>query len=132
MNHEDSAPDHPAYDFPPAPDAYAWAGGEKGLEFLYAFLEQDLEACLEDERALLPQGLEDLLASDSLEDYVWLWLKHPGPRGFKAFIATGADFRDIEVDRAYATRVQEWAIDNPPHVTWLREDGYEAPANPFV
>lgn len=120
-------------DYPTSLDAYTWAGREDGLDYLYDFLDHDLDSCLKDEQALLPPGLGDLLASDSLDDYVWLWLKHPGERGFKAYIASGSDdFLEIEVDRAFAARIQEWGIDNPPHVTWLREDGYEAPQNPYL
>ncbi|WP_293773113.1 hypothetical protein [uncultured Corynebacterium sp.] len=107
-------------------DAYQYAGEPDAMEYLYDFFDEDLPAVVRANRELIPEGLEDLLAEDSLEDYVWLWLKDRGRNGFLQYIIDGG-FSEDDVREAHAFRIKEWAIDNPPHVTWFREDGSAVP-----
>lgn len=112
--------------------AYRWAVRDDSMDFLYDFLDNDLESKLEEEREYIPEGMEDLLAANSLEDYVWLWLEDTGARGFLAYIHSGRDhegkrFSDLEAGEAHGLCLHEWSIDNAPHVSWLIEDGFELP-----
>ncbi|APT93574.1 hypothetical protein CPHO_00925 [Corynebacterium phocae] len=110
-------------------EAYNYAALDDSMDYLYAFFEQDLARCVAENRELIPEGLEYLLAEDSLEDYVWIWLKARGPNSFYQYVMDGG-YPEVESRQAYDYRVKEWAIDNPPHVTWFREDGSALPDLP--
>ena len=70
-------------------DAYEYAQLEDGLDYLYDFFEEDLEERVRAGRELLPAGMEDILGDHTLEDYVWLWIKEPGPNGFRQYLRDG-------------------------------------------
>ena len=71
-------------------DPFDYAQLEDALDYLYDFLDQDLADRVRAEREYVPAGLEGLLADDSLDDYVWLWIKDPGPNGFRQYLRDGA------------------------------------------
>ena len=56
-------------------DPFDYAQLEDALDYLYDFLDQDLADRVRAEREFVPAGLEGLLADDSLDDYVWLWIR---------------------------------------------------------
>ena len=103
-------------------DAYTYAELPEAMDYLYDFLEEDLEDRLRAEREFIPEGMEDLLGSSSLTDFVWLWLKDVGPNSFWQYLVDG-EFDEGETRQAHRERLKEWAIDSAPHVQWLREDG---------
>lgn len=105
----------------PGMDAYAYAGLDDAMDYLYDFLEQDLEDRLRADREFIPAGLEDLLAEDSVADHVWLWLKDSGPNSFLQYLRDGG-FAEEECARALRVRLREWAYDSPPHLAWMAED----------
>lgn len=106
-------------------DAYAYAGLDDAMDYLYDFLDQDLEERLRADREFIPAGLEDLLAEDSVADHVWLWLKDAGPNGFLQYLRDGG-FAEEECARALRVRLREWAYDSPPHLAWMAEDAAAA------
>lgn len=108
-------------------DAYGYAELPEAMDYLYDFLDEDLEDRLRAERELIPEGLEDLLGSTSLTDYVWLWLKDTGGNSFWQYLLDGG-YDEDEAREALGARLKEWAMDSAPHVGWLREDGVEEPA----
>ncbi len=107
-------------------DAYTYAELADAMDYLYDFFDQDLASRVRAERAFIPEGLESALADDSLLDFVWLWIKDPGPNGFVQYLRDGG-FDEEEIRTAVAARRQEWAIDNPPHVAWFLADGNPVP-----
>lgn len=111
-------------------EAFEYAGLEDGMDYLYDFFEQDLPARVAEESEFVPAGLEDVLGDNTLLDYVWLWIKDPGPRGFRSYVAAGG-YLPAEVDEALVWRRNEWGFDTPPHIYWLARDGVtdaDAPA----
>ena len=96
------------------------------MDYLYDFLDQDLVDRVRTEREYVPDGLEGLLADDSLDDYVWLWIKDPGPNGFRQYLRDGG-YSEAEVSQAFLWARTEWGMNTPPHVEWLKADGYEPP-----
>ncbi len=107
-------------------DAYEYAQLEDGLDYLYDFFDADLEERVRAGRELLPEGMEDILGDHTLEDYVWLWIKEPGPNGFRQYLRDGG-YGEAEVKEAFLLARTEWGMNTPPHVEWLKEDGFEAP-----
>lgn len=108
-------------------DPFDYAQLEDALDYLYDFLDQDLADRVRTEREYVPDGLEGLLADDSLDDYVWLWIKDPGPNGFRQYLRDGG-YSEAEVTQAFLWARTEWAMNTLPHVAWLKADGYEPPA----
>ena len=72
------------------------------------------------EREYVPDGMEGLLADDSLDDYVWLWIKDSGPNGFRQYLRDGG-YPEAEVAQAFLWARTEWGMDTPPHVAWLKK-----------
>ena len=107
-------------------DAYEYAQLEDSLDYLYDFFDTDLEERVRAGRELLPEGMEDILGDHTLEDYVWLWIKEPGPHGFRRYLRDGG-YDEAEVEEAFLLARAEWGMNTPPHVEWLKEDGVEAP-----
>ena len=107
-------------------NAFDYAQLEDALDYLYDFLDQDLADRVRTEREYVPEGMEGLLADDSLDDYVWLWIKEPGPNGFRQFLRDGG-YGEDEVKEAFLLARTEWGMNTPPHVEWLKEDGFAAP-----
>lgn len=106
--------------------AVDYAQLEDGLDYVYAFFEQDLEQRVRAGREFIPAGLEDVLGDDSLEDYLWLWFTDPGPRGFRQYLRDGG-YSEREVDSAFHYCRSEWGMNTFPHAAWLREDGFATP-----
>ena len=107
-------------------DAFEYAQLEDGLDYLYAFFEEDLEERVRAGRELPPEGMEDILGDHTLEDFVWLWIKEPGPNGFRHYLRDGG-YDESEISEAFLLARTEWGMNPPPHVEWLREDGVEVP-----
>lgn len=110
--------------------AIDFAADEAAMDYLYDFFDQDLADRVRRDREFVPEGLEDLLAEDSLEDFVWLWLKDTGDNSFLRFVLDGAadnDFSDADAAEAVRLRLREWSLDSPPHIAWFKEDGAEVP-----
>ena len=99
---------------------------EDAMDYLYDFLDEDLADRVRAEREFVPAGLESLLADDSLDDYVWLWIKDSGPNGFRQYLRDGG-YSEAEVRQTFAWARSEWGMNTPPHIAWLKEDGYEPP-----
>ena len=110
-------------------DACEYAQLEDGLDYLYAFFDEDLEERVRAGRELLPEGMEVILGDHTVEDFVWLWIKEPGPRGFRQYLRDGG-YDGAEVSEAFLFARTEWGMNTPPHVEWLREDGVEVPEFP--
>lgn len=108
-------------------EAFEYAHLEDGLNYLYDFFEEDLEERVRAGRELLPAGMEDILGDSTLDDYVWLWINEPGPNGFRQYLRDGG-YTEAEVGEAFLFARTEWGMNTPPHVEWLKEDGFEAPA----
>lgn len=110
--------------------AFEYAEADAAMDYLYDFFDVDLTDRVRADRALVPEGMEDLLAAHSLEDYVWLWLKDTGPNSFWQFLLDGAADEDYQIEDArwaLGMRLKEWAMDSPPHIAWFKEDGSELP-----
>ena len=110
--------------------AIDFAADEGAMDYLYDFFDQDLADRVRRDREFVPEGLEDLLAEDSLEDFVWLWLKDTGENSFLRFVLDGAAdnaFSDADAAEAVRLRLREWSLDSPPHIAWFKEDGAEVP-----
>ena len=71
------------------------------------------------EREYVPEGMEGLLADDSLDDYVWLWIKDSGPNGFRQYLRDGG-YPEAEVAQAFLWARTEWGMNTPPHIAWLK------------
>ena len=107
-------------------DPQHYAELEDAMDYLYDFLDADLADRVRAEREFVPAGLESLLADDSLDDYVWLWIKDSGPNGFRQYLRDGG-YSEAEVRQPFAWARSEWGMNTPPHIAWLKEDGYEPP-----
>lgn len=111
---------YPAYDYAHDPDS---------LDYLYDFFDEDLADRVRAGREFVPEGLEDVLGDNTLEDYVWLWVKEPGPNGFRQYLRDGG-FDDIDIKHAFFDCRTEWSMNTLPQLEWLAEDGYEPPEIP--
>ena len=107
-------------------DPQHYAELEDAMDYLYDFLDEDLADRVRAEREFVPAGLESLLADDSLDDYVWLWIKDSGPNGFRQYLRDGG-YSEEEVAHAFLLARTEWGMNTPPHVEWLKEDGVTPP-----
>ena len=79
-------------------DPFDYAQLEDALDYLYDFLDQDLADRVRAEREYVPAGLE-------------------GDGGYS----------EAEVSQAFLWARTEWGMNTPPHVAWLKADGYEPP-----
>ncbi|MDO5033099.1 hypothetical protein [Corynebacterium sp.] len=109
--------DHPAYDY---------AHGEDALDYLYDFFEEDLEQRVRAGWESIPEGMRDILGDHTIEDYVWLWVMEPGKNGFRQYLRDGG-FTEAEIREAFAAARAEWGMNTPPHVAWLKDEGFEPP-----
>lgn len=107
-------------------EAFEYAGLDNALDYLYEFFDKDLAQRVAENKEFVPAGLEDVLGDNDLYDYVWLWIKEPGPNGFRQYIRDGG-YPEDEVKEAFLLRRDEWGRNTPPHVEWLEEDGFQAP-----
>jgi len=107
-------------------DPQHYAELEDAMDYLYDFLDEDLADRVRAEREFVPAGLESLLADDSLDDYVWLWIEDSGPNGFRQYLRDGG-YSEAEVRQTFVWARSEWGMNTPPHIAWLKEDGYEPP-----
>lgn len=96
-------------------NAFDYAQLEDALDYLYDFLDQDLADRVRTEREYVPEGMEGLLADDSLDDYVWLWIKDSGPNGFRQYLRDGG-YPEAEVAQAFLWARTEWGMNTPPHI----------------
>ena len=94
-------------------NAFDYAQLEDALDYLYDFLDQDLADRVRAEREFVPAGLEGLLADDSLDDYVWLWIKDSGPNGFRQYLRDGG-YPEAEVAQAFLWARAGWGMNTPP------------------
>ncbi|MDY3128284.1 MAG: hypothetical protein SOW59_09240 [Corynebacterium sp.] len=105
-------------------EVLAYAEDDASMAYLYDFFTQDLAARVEKEREFIPPGFEDLLGDDSVLDYVWLWIKDPGANGFRQYLRDG-EFSEAEVNAAFIAKREEWGMNTPPHLEWLKDDGFD-------
>ena len=103
---------------------YEYAEDDASMDYLYGFFDKDLKGRLETERQFIPEGLEDLIGDNSLLDYIWLWIKDAGPRGFRQYLFDGG-YAESEVIEAFLAKRQEWGMNTPPHLEWLAQDGFD-------
>ncbi|MGX9136743.1 hypothetical protein [Corynebacterium striatum] len=81
-------------------NAFEYAQLEDSMDYLYDFFDQDLESRVRTEREYLPESLQDLLGDHTVLDYIWLWIKEPGPNGFKQYLRDG-EYSEAEVEEAF-------------------------------
>src|SRR5699024_6384242 len=79
---------------------YEYAEDDSSMDYLYDFSDQDLKHRLDEERQFIPEGLDDLIGDNSLLDYIWLWIKDAGPRGFRRYLLDGG-YEESEVMAAF-------------------------------
>jgi hypothetical protein len=103
---------------------YEYAELDNSMDYLYEFFDKDLKDRLDIERQYIPEGLEDLIGDNSLLDYVWLWIKDTGPRGFRQYLFDGG-YVEPEVTEAFLAKRQEWGMNTPPHLEWLAQDEFD-------
>ena len=108
-------------------NAFEYAQLEDSMDYLYDFFDHDLESRVRTEREYLPESLQELLGDHTVLDYIWLWIKEPGPNGFKQYLRDG-EYSEAEVEEAFLWTRNEWGHNTPPHIEWLKADGYEPPA----
>lgn len=104
---------------------YEYAELDNSMDYLYEFFDKDLKDRLDTERQFIPEGLEDLVGDNSLLDFIWLWIKDTGPRGFRQYLFDGG-YEESEVTEAFLAKRQEWGMNTPPHLEWLEQDEFDA------
>src|SRR5690625_7835752 len=99
---------------------YEYAEGDASMDYLYGFFDKDLKDRLETEHQFIPEGLEDLIGDNSLLDYIWLWIKDAGPRGFRKYLFDGGYAESVVIEDFLAMR-KVWGLTTQSHLDWLAE-----------
>ncbi|MGO2426461.1 MAG: hypothetical protein ACTH7R_08935 [Corynebacterium flavescens] len=107
-------------------DAYHYGQLEDSLDYLFDFFDQDLAQRVHASREYVPAGMEEFLGDNSLEDFVWLWVKEPGANGFRQYLRDGG-YDEAEVAQAFLECRTEWGMNTLPHIEWLHERSFATP-----